>query len=192
MVFGLDSNFSEAAMIARINADLANNLGNLVSRTLNMTERYAGGQVPECGPLERIEEEVANGAAGAAEKLDNFMRRCEPQRALDALFEFVDQVNRYLEIRAPWKAAKQPGLERQVATTLYTSCEALRCIGLLLAPFLPETAAKILERLGLAGSLASARLPDDVCRFGTLQAGTKTTVGAPLFPRIEPMGENGS
>jgi len=192
MVFGLDSNFSETALVARINADLANNLGNLVSRTLNMTKRYAGGQVPECGPLERVEEEVTNGAARAAEKLDHFMRRCELHRALDALFEFVDQVNRYLEIRAPWKAAKQSGLERQVATTLYTSCEALRCIGLLLAPFLPDTAAKILERLGLAGSLASARLPDDVLRFGSLQAGTPTTVGAPLFPRIEPLVETGS
>jgi methionyl-tRNA synthetase len=118
------------------------------------------------------------------------MRSCEIHRALEALFEFVDQVNRYLEIRAPWKAAKQPGLEQQVATTLYTSCEALRCIALLLAPFLPETAAKIQERLGLDDALAGARLPDDVQRFGMLQAGTPTTVGPPLFPRIEPPEES--
>ncbi len=85
----------------------------------------------------------------------------------------------------PWKAAKEPGKEQQVATTLYTSCESLRCIGLLLAPFLPNTAATILERIGLPDALASARLPDDVRTFGVLPVGTPTTVGAALFPRIQ-------
>jgi len=156
MVFGLDSNFTEDALIARINADLANNLGNLVSRTLNMTARFAGGRVPECGEVSELEEEVAANATRALAQVDRHMRRCEIHRALEAIFEFSDAVNRYLEQRAPWKAAKQPGAEEQVATTLYTSCEALRCIALLIAPFLPETAAKILERLGIGGALVPA------------------------------------
>jgi len=122
MVFGLDSNFSEDALIARINSDLANNLGNLVSRTLNMTARFADGRVPERGPEEELEAEVAAAVPRAAEKLDYHMRRCEIHRGLDAVFELVDGVNRYLEQRAPWQAAKQPGGEQQVATTLYTSC----------------------------------------------------------------------
>ena len=189
MVFGLDSNFTEDALVARINADLANNLGNLVSRTLNMTARFAGGRVPECGKLSELEEEVAAGAPRAAEKVDRHMRRCEVHRALEAIFEFVDGVNRYLERRAPWKAAKQPGAEQQVATTLYTSCEALRCIALLIAPFLPETAAKIMERLGIEGALEGALLPDDVSRWGGLQPGTPTTKGPALFPRVEPAPE---
>jgi methionyl-tRNA synthetase len=120
------------------------------------------------------------------------MRRCEIQRALEVIFEFVDGVNRYLERRAPWKAAKQPGAEQQVATTLYTSCEALRCIALLIAPFLPETAAKILERLGIEGALEGANLLDDVGRWGGLRAGTPTTKGPALFPRIEPAPEKGA
>jgi methionyl-tRNA synthetase len=157
-----------------------------------MTARFAGGRVPECGELSELEDEIAAGAAGAAEKVDHHMRRCEIHRALEAIFEFVDAVNRYLEQRAPWKAAKQPGAETQVATTLYTSCESLRCIALLIAPFLPETAAKILERLGVEGALEGAHLLEDIGRWGSLRAGTPTTKGPALFPRVELPAEKGA
>ena len=186
MAFGLDSNFSEEALVTRVNSDLANNLGNLVSRTLNMTARYAGACVPACGPTEELEDEVAAAVPIAAEKVSRHMQRCEIHRALEAIFELVDAVNRYLEQRAPWKAAKQEGAEQLVATTLYTSCEALRCIALLLAPFLPETSATILERLGLAGALDQAHILDDACAWGRSTAGTPTTKGAALFPRLDP------
>jgi methionyl-tRNA synthetase len=189
MVFGLDSNFSEAALVARINADLANNLGNLVSRTLNMTARFADGRVPESGPREELEQQLIAAVPGTAAAVDHHMRRCEIHRALDAVFELVDSVNRYLEQRAPWQAAKQPGAEQQVATTLYTSCEALRCIALLLAAFLPETAAEILARLGMPEALAQANALEAAGRWGELPAGTPTTKGAPLFPRLDPPGE---
>ncbi|MBW2288161.1 MAG: methionine--tRNA ligase [Deltaproteobacteria bacterium] len=186
MVFGLDSNFSEEALVARVNSDLANNLGNLVSRTLNMTARYAGACVPACGPTDVLEDEVAAAVPVAAGKVAQHMQRCEIHRALEAIFELVDVVNRYLEQRAPWKAAKQEGTEQLVATTLYTSCEALRCIALLLAPFLPATSATILERLGLAGALDGAHILDDACAWGRSKAGTPTTKGAALFPRLDP------
>jgi methionyl-tRNA synthetase len=114
------------------------------------------------------------------------MQRCEIHRALEAIFELVDVVNRYLEQRAPWKAAKQEGAEQLVATTLYTGCEALRCIALLLAPFLPETSATIFERIGLAGALDGAHILDDACTWGRSTAGTPTTKGAALFPRLDP------
>jgi methionyl-tRNA synthetase len=185
MVFGLDSSFSEEGLIARINADLANNLGNLVSRTLNMTGRYCGGSVPAPGEAGELEREVAAAAPRAARAVDEHLGRCETHRALEAIFAFVDAVNRYLEARAPWQAAKDESRAAEVATTLYTSCEALRVIALLVAPFLPETAPVILERLGIPEALASARLPRDAERWGMLEAGTPTTVGAALFPRIE-------
>ncbi len=192
MVYGLDSEFSEAALVGRVNADLANNLGNLVSRTLNMTGRYAGGAVPEPGDADAPEREVQDAAARAAERVDHHVRKIEFHRALEAALELVDTVNRYLEGRAPWQVAKQktPEAERMVATTLYTSCEALRVVALLIAPFLPETAPQILERLGLPGALASARLPEDAARWGVLRPGTATTKGAPLFPRIDPPDGN--
>ena len=185
MVFGLDSDFSEAALVARANSDLANNLGNLVSRTLNMTARFADGVVPEPGPAEDPEKEVAAAAPRAAHKLDLHLRRNEFHRAIENVLEFVDVVNRYLEIRAPWKAAKDPANAQQVATTLYTSCEALRAIALLFAPFLPEASAEILRRLGLPDALETARLPDDATRWGVLAPGTPTLKGTPLFPRLE-------
>jgi len=185
MVFGLDSTFSEEAMIRRINADLANNLGNLVSRTLNMTARFAGGEVPKPGEPGDLEREVQAAAPEVAARVDAFIRKYEFHRALEAIFEFLDRVNRYLEARAPWKAAKDPANADQVATTLYTSCEALRVIALLLAAFLPETAAEILARIGIPDALQTARLPEDAARWGGLEPGTATNKGAALFPRVE-------
>jgi methionyl-tRNA synthetase len=184
MVFGLDAAFSEDALVARINADLANNLGNLVSRTLNMTARFAAGAVPEPGEVEGPEREVQAAAARAGESVDACLRRNEFHRALEAIFQLVDAVNRYLEERAPWKAGKDPSAASQTATTLYTSCEALRGIALLLAAFLPDTAAELLARLGLEGALASTRFPEAL-RWGGLRPGTATRQGKPLFPRIE-------
>jgi methionyl-tRNA synthetase len=187
MAFGSDSDFAHEALAARVNADLANNLGNLLSRALNMTARYAQGRVPEPGAPGEPERRVAESAARAAAELDSLLRRCEPHRALESIFAFTGGVNRYLEERAPWQLAKQkpPGWEAQIATCLYTTCEALRAAALLLAPFLPETAPVILARLGLEGALEGARLPDDAARWGLLPPGTPTSQGAALFPRIE-------
>ena len=193
MVYGLDSNFSETALATRINADLANNLGNLVSRTLNMTARFAGSSVPQPGEPGPLEREVADAAPRTAARVDECVRRCEVHRALEAIVEFLDVVNRYLETREPWKAAKDPARANTVPTTLYTSCEALRVTALLIASFLPDTAPKILERLGIPDALESARLPDDASRWGLLEPGTATSKGEPLFPRVElPDAEEGS
>ena len=183
----LAAEFSEEGVIARTNGDLANNLGNLVSRTLNMTARYAGGQVPEPGTAGPREEHVRAAAGASAAAVDTHVRRYEFHRALEAIFAFSDEVNRYLEGRAPWKVAKEkaPGWEAHVGTTLHTSCEALRTVALLLAAFLPETSGRILQRLGIPEAAASARLPDDAARWGALAPGTSTSKGGPLFPRID-------
>jgi methionyl-tRNA synthetase len=190
MAFGTDAEFSEESLVARVNSDLANNLGNLVSRTLDMTARYCGGSVPEPGPDGAAEQAVAGAAARAAERVDDCLRRNEFHRALETVVGLGDAVNRYLEEQAPWKLAKRGDAEgrRALATTLYTSCEALRALALLVAPFLPETSPRILERLGIPGALAAARLPDDAARWGMLAPGTQTVRGAALFPRIEPAG----
>jgi methionyl-tRNA synthetase len=184
MAFGLDSNFTEESLVTRINADLANNLGNLVSRTLNMTTRFAGGRVPEPGPHEEPEREVEAAVAEAANELDEQMQEVQFHRALEAIFRAADATNRYLELRQPWKAAKDPDRAGQVKTTLYTCCEALRVLAILLSPFLPDKSAEILARLGLEDALAHARLPDDA-RWGRIPVGSPTSKGKPLFPRIE-------
>jgi methionyl-tRNA synthetase len=184
MSFGVDANFTEEGLVSRINADLANNLGNLVSRTLNMTGRFAGGRVPEVGVVEEPERDVEAAFAGAVAAVDRHMQTVEVHRALEAIFQAVDATNRYLELREPWKAAKDPAREATVPTTLHTCCEALRITALLLAPFLPETAAEIVRRLGIEGALDDAILPG-AAAWGGLPAGAETTVGKPLFPRIE-------
>jgi len=191
MAFGLDASFSEEALVTRINADLANNLGNLVSRTLNMTARYAGGHVPAPGPLEEPEREVEAAAAAAVVEVDEHIRDMQPHRALESILHVVDSANRYLELREPWKAAKDPARAGQVDTTLYTCCEALRIVGILLSPFLPQKAPEILARLGLEDALAHARLPDDAT-WGRIPVGSPTTKGPPLFPRIETEPQAGS
>jgi len=184
MSFGVDANFSEEALVTRVNADLANNLGNLVSRTLNMTGRFADGRVPEPGEGGDLEQAVQDACAEAARSLELHVESMEIHRALEAIFKAVDATNQYLEKREPWKAAKDPEREASVPTTLHTCCEALRVISLLLAPFLPEAAAEILARLGIEDALANARLPED-CAWGALPVGNETTKGKPLFPRIE-------
>jgi methionyl-tRNA synthetase len=186
MVFGLDSDFSEAALAGRINADLANNLGNLVSRTLNMTGRFCGGEVPPAGTPGAQEEPVIAAAREATARVDQHLLENEFHRALEAILAFTGEVNRYLEERAPWKVAKEKadGWETDVQQTLYTSCEALRIAALLLAPFLPDTAPTILERLGVPDALDTARLPEATA-WGGLAAGTPVSKGAPLFPRVE-------
>lgn len=186
MSFGLDASFTEEALVARVNADLANNLGNLVSRTLNMTARYCDGAVPEPGPGGAPEEELAAAARAAAAEVDRLVPVLEPSRALEGLWRLVNEANRYLDGRAPWKAAKDPARDGEVRTALYTSCQVLRAIALLLAPFMPATATEILARLGMPDALRGAALPDDVAHWHGVAPGTPTTRGAPLFPRIEP------
>jgi methionyl-tRNA synthetase len=184
MSFGVDANFTEEALVGRINADLANNLGNLVSRTLNMTGRFADGLVPKAGDEGEHEREVQEACALAVAAVDRHVDDLEVHRALEAVFRAVDATNQYLEKREPWKAAKDPERADSVPTTLYTCCEALRIVALLLAPFLPETAAEILVRIGEPDALEGARLPEDAS-WGGIRTGAATTKGTPLFPRVE-------
>ncbi len=187
MSFGLDADLRDAALVERINADLANNLGNLVSRTLNLTERSTGGKVPppDESAVGDPERGLAALAAEVAANVDALMANLELHRALEEIFRLVDAGNRLLDLRAPWKAAKDPAGAPVVRTTLHATCSALRVVALLLAPFLPASCAEILSRLGLDGLLDRARLPDDALRWGDVGVGAPTRKGDPLFPRLE-------
>jgi methionyl-tRNA synthetase len=183
MSWGLDANFSEETLIARINSDLANNLGNFASRTLNMTARFADAQIPNPGPGEAPEEELREAFASAAREVDEHFDAMEIHRALEAVQRAIDAGNRYLEHREPWKAAKDPDRAHQVGTTLYTACEALRIATVLLSPCIPAKCDELWSRLGQPGSLAEQRLPE-AARWGGVLVGASTTKGKPLFPRI--------
>jgi methionyl-tRNA synthetase len=188
MSFGRDASFSEEALVTRVNADLSKNLGNLESRCIKMLGRFREGIVPEPGAATELEQGLQELVKRIPLAVDEQMRNMEPHRALASVFELVDATNKYIDTRAPWKLAKETDSAESMELldkTLYTVCEMLRVIALLLAPFLPETASRILERLGLSDALKKAELPQDAQAWGGLPAGNQTQSGEPLFPRLE-------
>jgi methionyl-tRNA synthetase len=182
MSFGNDANFTEAGLVERVNADLANNLGNLLSRTLNLVEKFCAARVPEPGPGGPAEERLALAAPAALEEVRSAMAELRFHDALASIVAFSGKVNQYIDAQAPWKAAKQPGGEVQLRTTLYHSCESLRQIALLLAAFMPRTAQELLARLGLPEALPGARL--DQVTGSRLVPGSPIDKGTALFPRL--------
>jgi methionyl-tRNA synthetase len=180
MTFGLDADFSRAALEGRFNADLANDLGNLVSRATTLIVNFAGGAVPGPGEAGPAEHEVAAAFGRARAQADAAMAEYAFQRALAAIWEFLGVVNRYVDASAPWRLAKDPAERGRLDAVLYTLGEALRCLGILLAPFLPDAAERIRKGLGQA---AEPRLAD--AAWGRLVPGTGVQKVSGLFPRIE-------
>jgi len=176
-----DADFAAGRFHDLYQAELANKLGNLVSRTLHMNAKFADGCVPEPGAAGEPEAQLVAAAETACQAVETQMADYQVGRALDAALELAAATNRYLDEREPWKAAKDPEREATVPTTLYHCCEALRLVAHLLLPFLPATAAEIFSRLGLDG----AARPADPTAFGGLPAGLPTRKGDALFPRVE-------
>ena len=181
MPFGLDASFSEEALVERLNADLANDLGNFVSRTVAMLTSFARGVVPEAGPLGPAETAIEDGLTRMLRTVHAAMEEFAFQRALVAVWEWIAALNRYVDAQAPWALAKDPAQAGRLATVLYTLAEALRVLGSLLDPFLPDSAAAIRRQLGLGGA---TRLPD-LEPWGRVAAGTRVEKAAALFPRVE-------
>jgi methionyl-tRNA synthetase len=184
MVFGLDAQFSEEALAARINADLANDLGNLFARSLGMAFKYRKGVVPPPGPPDALDEEVVLAAERAAEGFLSHMPALEFPRALAGLWEFIGHLNRYIVASAPWELAKNPEATGRLDTVLYHLLEGLRFIAALLRPVMPESALKMSEQLGLGLALWDYPLAQ-VLKWGRLLPGGPLTKGPALFPRIE-------
>jgi methionyl-tRNA synthetase len=178
MSFGIDAEFSEDALVRRLNADLANDLGNLLSRSVAMVGRYFDGAVPEpkgASPLAAVADRVAR-------EVDAQVRDFSTSRALAALWELVGAADKRIDEEKPWQLAKDPAQRERLAASLYESLEALRVIAVLLAAFLPQTSAKILEQIGSAeptAPLARALV------WGQLAPGSRTRKGPALFPRVE-------
>ena len=179
MNFGLDASFSEEAFVGRLNADLANDLGNLASRATTMIVNFGGGAVPAPGPAAPEDTAVREGLERAVAAVSQAMEEFAFQRALAAIWELIGTVNRYVDAMAPWALAKDPDKRERLATVLYTIGEALRGLGILLDPFLPDAAAKIRGAVGApAPSLADLG-------WGRLVPGTPVTKLSGLFPRVD-------
>ncbi|HLB94652.1 MAG TPA: methionine--tRNA ligase [Nitrospiria bacterium] len=184
--FGQDGDFSKTAMTTRYNSELANDLGNLFSRTLAMVEKYSDGAVPLPRPkaVKPDDRRMVILARSLNRAVGLEMDRLAFHRSLREIWKLIDFANRYIERNAPWDLAKDPKKRPRLETVLYHLAEALRILALYLFPFMPVTAERMAAELGWRSSLKDIVLSRDG-RWGRLKPGTKTRKGKPLFPRIE-------
>jgi len=181
--FGADGDYSKPALIHRFNADLANDYGNLLNRTLPLVERHFEGRVPARGPEQGGDAALRETAARTAGRLDGLIDRLDFRGALEAIWEILGAANVYLDREAPWREIGA-GNPQRGGTVLYNTLEAARTATVLLSPWLPTATQRAWDQLGLSGSPASQRLPD-AARWGGLAAGALVRPGQPIFPRID-------
>jgi len=181
MTFGLDSSFSPEALLTRQNTDLANDLGNLFSRSLTMVKNFCGSQVPPAGELTEGDREMRDAALAMVAEYSQQMHDFAFHRALQAVWRVISLANKYIVTTAPWELAKDPAQRQRLETVLNTLLETLRLIALTMPPVMPETAAKMATALGIAAT------PDLVSQsgWGLLAVGATVHPGAALFPRLE-------
>ncbi|WP_319760280.1 methionine--tRNA ligase [Maridesulfovibrio sp.] len=184
MVFGNDSSFSEESLVGRLNADLANDLGNLFSRTLSMTHKYFDGKVPDQGDEADEDCEIKGlGRKAMAEFQNNFMDS-KFSRGLEGLWELVRGLNKYIDTTQPWTLYKEEKMSR-LGTVMYVLLESMRKIAIHLWPVMPEASEAMLEQLGIQFSPEKVNLQGEIDVWGLLDPGTEVAKKSNLFPRVE-------
>ncbi|MCL4495428.1 MAG: methionine--tRNA ligase [Firmicutes bacterium] len=184
--FGADGNYTEESLRLRINVDLANDLGNLLSRTTAMINRFAGGRIPSLHTQRReIDRLLPDLAAEVYEGVENAMHHLLISDAIQQVYRLIRAANKYIEDRAPWKLAKDPAFREDLDNVLYNLAETLRVVSVLLTPFLIDTPDKIRKQLGLTAPIKSYR----EAIFGQLKGGEEIARGEPLFPRLDLHGD---
>ncbi len=186
MSFGLDSSFSSEAIVARQNSDLANDLGNLFSRVLTMIAKYGQGRVPEPdqASLTDAERELVDAAEKMITSYQEAMNSFAFHQGLQAVWELIGLLNRYIVTNAPWELARDEEQAGRLRTVLYHLAEGLRLIALVLRPVMPGAADRMAEALGMAGTMRTATL-EDSGRWGVMAPGTRVDKGPQLFPRLD-------
>ena len=178
--FGLDGDFSHSSLINRINSDLANDLGNLLSRSTAMLVKYFDGEIQAPEELSDLDQQFCDKATAMVAQVDRHMDDLAFSKALQAIWDVISAGNKYIDDTAPWQMAKDPAQVDQLKTVMYCLLEAQRLIHLTLSPFMPTTTTTALAALG-----CDAPSDQSVVSWGGLVAGTRIGKAPALFPRIE-------
>ncbi len=182
--FGNDGNYSDASMVNRVNAELANDLGNLLNRTLGMYKKYFGGIVVEGEGHEIYDDEIKALWYETLVEVDKAMDKVQFSYALEAIWKFISRMNKYIDETMPWLLAKDDEKSPRLAVVMNNLVEALYKIAVLVYPYMPESASKIWAQLGVEGDIKEAKI-DIIKDWSSFEVGHKLGEATPVFPRIE-------
>lgn len=181
--FGLDGTYSEEAFIARTNSDLANDIGNLLSRTLTMIEKYFDAEIPKASVAGKQDTELKDKTLALADKIEKAMEDLNFSVYLEAVISVVNSANKYIEDKAPWTLHKEKKTP-QLSTMLYYLAEVLRIVSVAVYPVMPAAAGNMWKQLGMETDISKVKF-EDMKKWGLVKPGLKIKKGQPLFPRIK-------